>query len=216
MGDPLDAYEILGVASDATMEEVRAAFHRSVLRYHPDRRLDDPAAAERQFHQLVEAYRHLRRQLQGDRPGARADAPDDETLDPIDFVWMQRGLGGPQAPGGPAPSALDWCPRVVHQKVTQPATDETAVFVLCWVLAVALAIAAGAAAVWLLPPVRPGGGSSAAVLVLAGLGTYLAVLALALGAIFASRKTAWLFRVVGFIRRRALPKPPEHRLPREP
>lgn len=40
----LDYYTLLGVAQDATREQIRAAFRRFALRYHPDRFVDQPPA----------------------------------------------------------------------------------------------------------------------------------------------------------------------------
>jgi curved DNA-binding protein CbpA len=50
-----DYYAILGVPRDAAEEEVRKAYRRLALEWHPDRRPGDPAAAER-FKEISEAY----------------------------------------------------------------------------------------------------------------------------------------------------------------
>lgn len=52
-----DPYDILGVASDATIEEIKQSFRRNAAFYHPDRNpsLD---AAER-FREIKEAYNLL-------------------------------------------------------------------------------------------------------------------------------------------------------------
>lgn len=47
-----EAYEILGIAEDATEKEIQAAFRKGSLKCHPDRNPDDPAAAEK-FDQLT-------------------------------------------------------------------------------------------------------------------------------------------------------------------
>src|SRR5262245_28584189 len=50
-----DYYAILGVRRDAVEEEIRKAYRRLALEWHPDRRPDDPRAAER-FKEVSEAY----------------------------------------------------------------------------------------------------------------------------------------------------------------
>jgi len=50
-----DYYAILGVAREATEEELRRAYRRQALSWHPDRRPGDPRAAER-FREISEAY----------------------------------------------------------------------------------------------------------------------------------------------------------------
>jgi molecular chaperone DnaJ len=50
-----DYYEILGVSPDTTDEEIKAAFRRLALRYHPDKNPGDSSAEER-FRLINEAY----------------------------------------------------------------------------------------------------------------------------------------------------------------
>ena len=52
-----DYYETLGVSRDASEEEVRRAFRRLALEYHPDRNNDE--SAEEQFKEINEAYQVL-------------------------------------------------------------------------------------------------------------------------------------------------------------
>lgn len=53
-----DLYEILGVSHHATAEEIKKAYRRQAMIYHPDRNPDNPEAEER-FKEIQEAYRIL-------------------------------------------------------------------------------------------------------------------------------------------------------------
>lgn len=50
-----DYYEILGVARDATPDEIKRAYRQSALKYHPDRNQGNPEAEE-MFKECSEAY----------------------------------------------------------------------------------------------------------------------------------------------------------------
>jgi len=54
-----DYYEILGVSRTATTEEIKRAYRKLALKYHPDRNPDDPEA-EAKFKEASEAYDVLR------------------------------------------------------------------------------------------------------------------------------------------------------------
>jgi molecular chaperone DnaJ len=54
-----DYYEILGVPRDATPEEIKRAYRRLALKYHPDRNPGDKEAEEK-FKEIAEAYDVLR------------------------------------------------------------------------------------------------------------------------------------------------------------
>lgn len=52
-----DYYEVLGVSRNASPEDVKKAFRRLAMKYHPDRNRDD--GAEAQFKEIGEAYEVL-------------------------------------------------------------------------------------------------------------------------------------------------------------
>ena len=55
MSTKRDYYEILGVSREASQEEIKKAFRKLALEYHPDRNSSD-AGAEERFKELNEAY----------------------------------------------------------------------------------------------------------------------------------------------------------------
>jgi molecular chaperone DnaJ len=53
-----DYYEVLGVQRDATDEQLKKAYRRLAIKYHPDKNPDDKEAEER-FKEIAEAYQVL-------------------------------------------------------------------------------------------------------------------------------------------------------------
>ena len=54
-----DYYEVLGVARDADVDEIKKSYRRLAMQYHPDRNPDDKSA-EAKFKEATEAYEVLR------------------------------------------------------------------------------------------------------------------------------------------------------------
>lgn len=55
MSDKRDYYEVLGVERNASQDEIKKAYRKLALKYHPDRNPDDPEA-EKSFKEAAEAY----------------------------------------------------------------------------------------------------------------------------------------------------------------
>jgi len=58
MADKRDYYEVLGVAKDATADQIKSAYRKLAMKYHPDRNPDNPEAKEK-FTEISEAYEVL-------------------------------------------------------------------------------------------------------------------------------------------------------------
>lgn len=52
-------YDILGIKTDATEDEIKKAYRKLAIKYHPDKNPDSKAEAELKFKELTEAYEVL-------------------------------------------------------------------------------------------------------------------------------------------------------------
>lgn len=99
MADGADFYEILGVARDATVEEIQRAYRKLARSYHPD--VNKDPGAERRFQEVAEAYDVLsdpetRRRYDAFGPDFR-QVP--EGVDPGTRARARRGGGAPRDGG---------------------------------------------------------------------------------------------------------------------
>ena len=51
-----DYYEVLGVSKDASETDIKKAFRKLAVKYHPDKNRDNPEEAEKKFKEINEAY----------------------------------------------------------------------------------------------------------------------------------------------------------------
>ncbi len=54
-----DLYKILGVAKNASQDEIKSAYKKLAMKYHPDRNPDNPTAAEERFKEIAVAHEVL-------------------------------------------------------------------------------------------------------------------------------------------------------------
>jgi len=59
MATKTDYYDILGVSKGASQDEIKKAYRKQALEWHPDRHKDDKEAAEKRFKEINEAYQVL-------------------------------------------------------------------------------------------------------------------------------------------------------------
>ncbi|XP_037448291.1 chaperone protein dnaJ 16-like [Triticum dicoccoides] len=78
-----DPYEVLGVGRNATEQEIKSAFRRMALKYHPDKNADDPVASEK-FQEATFSYNILsdpEKRRQYDSSGFEAIEADSHELE---------------------------------------------------------------------------------------------------------------------------------------
>lgn len=95
-GTRRDYYEVLGVRRDASLDEIKKAYRRLAVQYHPDRNPDSPGSEER-FKEASEAYAVLSdtdKRARYDRFGHQAVAGDGFSgFDPAAFGDFADVLG---------------------------------------------------------------------------------------------------------------------------
>ena len=88
-----DYYEVLGVSRDASDQELKSAYRKQALKYHPDRNPGDHAAEEK-FKEASEAYQVL------------SDADKRAAYDRYGHAGV--GAAGPGGFGARLPAASTW------------------------------------------------------------------------------------------------------------
>ncbi len=87
MAEKRDYYEVLGVARDATADQIKSAYRKLAMKYHPDRNPGDKAAEEK-FKEAAEAYDVLH------------DAEKRQRYDQFGHQAFEGGAGGGYGAGG--------------------------------------------------------------------------------------------------------------------
>ncbi|MFW9852088.1 MAG: molecular chaperone DnaJ [Candidatus Thorarchaeota archaeon] len=82
--DKRDYYEVLGVSKEASEGEIKKAYRKKAMQYHPDQNPDDPGAAEK-FKEATEAYEIL------------SDSQKRSAYDRFGFAGVQSDFAGVNA-----------------------------------------------------------------------------------------------------------------------
>lgn len=109
MASKRDFYEVIGIEKNASADDLKKAYRKQAMKFHPDRNPGDHAAEEK-FKELGEAYNVLsdeQKRAAYDRFGHQAFAPgagaaaQAATMDPFDlFRQVFGGAGGGGGGGG--------------------------------------------------------------------------------------------------------------------
>ena len=59
MASKTDYYDILGVSKDASAPDIKSAYRKQAVEWHPDKHKDNKEAAEKRFKEINEAYQIL-------------------------------------------------------------------------------------------------------------------------------------------------------------
>ena len=86
-----DYYEILGVAKNASAEELKKSYRKLAIKYHPDRNPDDDTA-ENKFKEIAEAYSVLSDEQKRAEYDAYGVNGPSENWDP--FAGFREHFGG--------------------------------------------------------------------------------------------------------------------------
>ncbi|KAK0540070.1 hypothetical protein OC842_000644 [Tilletia horrida] len=104
---PKDYYEVLGVEQSATTDEIRKAYRKLALRYHPDKNPDNVEEAQQQFLQVQAAYDVLsddqERAWYDNHRDDILNGDLDEDVDDATFEDYRSGKAKPAAPSQTGP-----------------------------------------------------------------------------------------------------------------
>lgn len=98
MAAKTDYYDILGVSKGASADEIKKAYRKQALEWHPDRHQDEKEAAEKRFKEINEAYQVLsdpQKKSMFDQYGSVGGASAGGYGDPRGGNPFGGGAGGP-------------------------------------------------------------------------------------------------------------------------
>ncbi len=188
----MNPYQVLGIPGDADLDEVRYAFRKAALKYHPDVYQGDPAEGARRFQEINDAYQRVLRRFgkstwQGGEvtPEVRVRRASVRDWRKGNGWWLER-------------ASMPWYQRVLTRRRTRATVNETAWFVFSWSGAIVLSVAVAVGLVrWEVPEHAglAGGEGDALPVVLLAMVCYAVMVLFTLGAIRLTRRVAiWTVR----------------------
>jgi len=96
-----DYYEILGIPRNTSSEDIKKAYRRLAVKYHPDKNRDNPKEAEEKFKEVSEAYKIL------------SDTDKKQIYDQYGHAGLQADLGA----GGGGFTGSDFDPFTIFNEV---------------------------------------------------------------------------------------------------
>lgn len=113
-------YDVLGVSSDATEEQIRLAFRQLTRQYHPDRfQGEERQKAERRFQEITEAFNVLSRKESREKYDKELNAGGDTALsDPREIARRLAAKGAQAYRDGKLVEAADALLMAVHHDDT--------------------------------------------------------------------------------------------------
>jgi hypothetical protein len=134
MRGTVSPYDVLGLSPDASLEEIRTAYRRGALKYHPDNYHQDPIRAEEKFRTLAKAYKTA---LRWHLPKYEKNA--DKPYSPSDFARMDTSWYSRRRDNR---RANEWS-ATPHAPTSRSVStvDENRIFILVWALTTALGMA---------------------------------------------------------------------------
>ena len=96
-----DYYETLGISRDVSSEDIKKAYRRLAVKYHPDKNRDNSKEAEEKFKEVSEAYKIL------------SDGEKRKIYDEYGHAGLQADVGA----GGGGFTGFDVDPRKIFDEV---------------------------------------------------------------------------------------------------
>jgi hypothetical protein len=133
-------YEILGISPEASLKEIRQAYRKGALKYHPDNRHPARKEAEAKFRKLAKAYKaalraHLPEFEKSKNNGAK------KPYSPADLARMDTKWHSTPIDAHYTYQATDQLTSRTATSRSVPTIDENRVFVISWAIATGLGIA---------------------------------------------------------------------------
>lgn len=193
----IDPYEVLGVTHGVNLHELRLAYRRASLKYHPDTYAGDSADGHRKFTKITNAYRTISQAIREGRV-IRPGELWTPRYRPQDFTRLEIGWRFIESPDR-KPEAY----RLGAVSFTRAAVNETRVFLMLWATAMTVAIMTAYLAIQF--GIIGSGLLDCLTILPLTIGVYAIIIAATIAMLRLSRKTMLMVHRLGWLGRRSLP-----------